>query len=361
MGNQSIKKNNMLELAEFQHQLRLQPKLKFIFFELTDSCNLHCKHCGSNCSSKGSNFLPVSMVKKTLESIARSLDPRHIMVCLTGGEPFLHPDIISIIRLSRNYGFSVGITSNGTLIDDKLAREVAQAGLNTISISIDGIKNSHDNFRCGKGCFEAAMNGVRFLREYYLEPEAITVIHSENYNELESMYSFFSEEGFFSWRITNIEPIGRAINNSHLQLSIEQIMGLLSFIREKRFDPSNNMHISYGCSHFVTLEYENEVRDYYFQCGAGTFVASIMANGDIGACLDIERQSDLIQGNIFEDDFMDVWINKFQVFRADRTEKSLKCNKCDMNEMCLGDSAHTWDFVNNEPRLCLYNEFNRRK
>ena len=353
--------SNMMELAVFQRQLRIMPELKFLFFELTDACNLHCKHCGSNCSQSGSNYLPIEMIEKTLDSVSKSLDPHKIMVCLTGGEPFLHPDIIKIISLSRKYGFPVGITTNGTLINDEMAYKAASAGLNTISISIDGIRDKHDEFRCKKGCFDAAMEGIEALRKYYIEPEAVTVIHANNFDELDAMYRFFSDEGFFSWRLISIEPIGRAMKNSRLQLNVEQISDLLSFIREKRFEPSNHMHVTYGCSHFLSLEYENEVRDYYFQCGAGTFVASVMANGNIGACLDIERRRDLVQGNIYKDDFMDIWNNRFNIFRIDRTVNSTKCMDCEMNAICMGDSAHTWDYDNNEPRLCLYNEFKRRK
>lgn len=98
---------------------------------------------------------------------------------------------------------------------------------------------------------------------------------------------------------------------------------------------------------------EKMIDPFYFQCGAGLFIASIMANGDIGACLDIERRRDLIQGNIFKDDFVDVWENRFAVFRKDRTIESQACIGCLHREICMGDSAHTWDFNKNEPKYCV--------
>ena len=151
----------------------------------------------------------------------------------------------------------------------------------------------------------------------------------------------------------NIEPIGRANENSELILSPSEIKYLLDFIRKKRFDNSNEMDVTYGCSHFLTYDYEREVRDFYFQCMAGTQVASIMANGNIVACLDIERRADLIQGNAYEDDFIDVWENRFKTFRCDHTSMSTKCSSCEYRNVCMGDSAHTWNYDTNEPNYCV--------
>ena len=114
------------------------------------------------------------------------------------------------------------------------------------------------------------------------------------------------KEDFYSWRITNIDPIGRAIDHRELMLDNDEMATLHNFVRDMRFSPDIDMEITYSCSHFLTYEYEREVRDFYFQCGAGLMVGSVMANGDIGACLDIERRRDLIQGNIDQDDFMTV-------------------------------------------------------
>ena len=131
---------------------------------------------------------------------------------------------------------------------------------------------------------------------------------------------------------------------------------LYDFIRNKRFDPANEMEVATSCSHFLGLEYEREVRDFYFQCGAGTRIASIMANGDIGACLDIEHRTELIQGNAYQDDFMTVWESRYECFRQDRTNKSEVCADCENRKICMGSAAHTWDFVNNEPNYCVYRQ-----
>ena len=348
-----IKKENMEELAEYQRYLYSHPSLRFLFFELTNQCNLNCLHCGSECTVKNSTFLKIEAIEKTLKAVSEKTDPSNIMVCLTGGEPFLHPDLFRIISMAHTMGFHIGITSNGTLIDRRKALALTTAGLDTITISIDGVGSIHDEFRGLRGSFDKAIEGIHVLKEAGFQPEVLTVVHRKNLPELEELYRFVCGEGIFFWRLTNIDPIGRAGINKELLLSGAELQKLYEFIKEKRLQSDSEIEVTYGCAHFLGIDYENEVRDFYFQCGAGLFIASIMANGDIGACLDIERRRDLIQGNIFKDDFVDVWENRFAVFRKDRTIESQACIGCLHREICMGDSAHTWDFNKNEPKYCV--------
>ena len=348
-----IKESNMRELAEYMHQLWEHPRLKFLFFEMTDQCNLNCLHCGSSCVGGNHTYLEYDLIGKVMRSVSERYDASQIMICITGGEPMLHSDIYRTVRTAHELGFPVGMTSNGTLINERAAKSLAFAGLDTVAISLDGIADTHDEFRRFSGSFTRAMHGVHALRDAGIESQAITVIHKNNIHQLEEMFEFFRNDGFYSWRLVNIEPIGRANDNKELLLDAKDMTRLLNFIREKRFDNTNDMDVTYGCSHFLTYDYERDVRDFYFQCGAGTQIASIMANGDIGACLDIERRDDLIQGNVHIDDFIDVWENRFHEFRFDRAEKSLVCKGCEYRNVCMGDSAHTWNYDKNEPNYCV--------
>lgn len=149
----------------------------------------------------------------------------------------------------------------------------------------------------------------------------------------------------------------QSADHPELLLDTEDHKFLLDYIRQKRFDPDETMEVSYGCSHYLPLEYEMMVRDNYFICGSGIYVASILCNGDIFSCLDILRDDCLVQGNIAEDDFCDVWENRFEIFRKDRTLESKVCSMCPERYFCGGDSTHTWDFGRNEPILCLYDKF----
>ena len=343
-----FKRTQLEELASHRDKLRKAPRLRWLFFEITDRCNLHCAHCGSNCSSVGTS-LTADDVEDTLKTI-RGEKP---MICLTGGEPTLHPEFFKIASMIRSMGFYWGMTTNGTIIDDVFAQKLKEAGMSTVSVSLDGLEKAHDLLRGQKGAWAKTLKGIRALQKAGFVPQVTTVFHKNNFNDIEPLYKLLSDMSVTSWRPINVEPIGRACESSDIMLTNEQFAKLLSFIRAKRFDSSCKMEVTFGCSHYLGALYERMVRDHYFLCGAGILTASVRANGDICACLDVEKRQELVQGNIRSDDFYDVWLNRFQAFRRDRTEDCLKCKDCQERFVCGGDSTHTWNFDKNEPLLCF--------
>ena len=293
-------------------------------------------------------MLTVQDIKSTLQTL-KGESP---MICLTGGEPLLHPDFFEIAACVRDMGFLWGMTTNATLIDEAAALKLKQVGMSTVSVSLDGLEASHDELRQQKGAWRAAVRGIEALQKVGFEPQVTTVLHRSNFGELEPMYSLLCEMGITSWRPINVEPIGRACESSNLLLSPDRFAQLISFIFDKRFDRNCQMEVTFGCSHYLGVNYEHMVRDHYFLCGAGILVASVRSNGDICACLDIENRPELVQGNIKSDNFMDVWRNGFVQFRRDRTADCTECRDCSERFICGGDSAHTWNYNENKPLLC---------
>ena len=120
---------------------------------------------------------------------------------------------------------------------------------------------------------------------------------------------------------------------------------------EKREE--NIMNVEYGCSHYLDIPMEKEIRDTYFFCVTGLYVASILSNGDIFVCPNVERRKEFVQGNIKTDSFVDVWENEFKFFRSDDRLKCDKCSKCSKWKYCLGDSFHTFNFDDRKPNFCI--------
>lgn len=352
---EAIKKRDMQQLAEYREYLRQNPKLAYLFAELTDSCNLSCLHCGSNCMSKDAVFLDKRLLVSALKTVAREMDSSTIMFCLTGGEPLLHPEFEEIVQAAVQLGFPWGMTTNGILVDEHMAKKLKHLNIGSVTLSLDGLEDLHDWFRNRPGAFHKTLQAVEELKKEQIPVQITTVIHKKNYHQLEDMYALMVQWKVKSWRVINIEPIGRALQYPELMLDYEEIIGLLSFIRKKRFSTDTPIDVTYGCSHYLTSEYEREVRDGYFICGSGIYVASILCNGDIYSCLDIERRPELVQGNISKDNFVEVWKHRFQEFRNDRTSQCEMCSGCEDRLYCGGDSAHTWDYNNNQPLLCLKN------
>lgn len=350
------KTENMMQLAGFRDYLRTHPRLMFLFFELTQSCNLSCRHCGSSCASSSQSYvLSKDVVINLLKSIASRYNPKSIMICITGGEPMLRDDLYDIMAEASQMGFYWGMTTNGTLINDRTAEQLKAAGIGSLSVSLDGDENMHDWLRKKAGCYRSVIQGIEALKSSGLlqKTQITTVIHKKNIMQLDKIAGIVKDLGVPSWRIINIEPIGRALDHQDLLLDCEDILTLFNYIAEKRQNNESELKVTYGCSHYLTPIYERELRNYYFICGSGIYVASILHNGDIYSCLDIERRPELIQGNIFKDDFVDVWEHRFQAFRSDRTQKSEMCSVCQDRYVCAGDSAHTWDYDLCLPKLCV--------
>ena len=125
---------------------------------------------------------------------------------------------------------------------------------------------------------------------------------------------------------------------------------MFDFIKTARKD---GFPVIYGCSHYLGLDYEVEVRDWYWLCNAGVYTASITSRGDITACLDIERNPRVIYGNIRKDRFRDVWENRFEFFRHDKAEDCAKCRDCGHRRFCRGEACHSWDYQKDEPLICM--------
>ncbi len=347
VNTNELKRSQLEKLAEYRDGLRKSPHLRWVFFEITSRCNLSCRHCGSSCTSEGD-----VLSKGDIEAVLKQLDPRKTMLCLTGGEPLMHPSFFELAELVHSMGFSWGMTTNATLIDEVTAKRLKELGMATISVSLDGMEDSHDSLRSRRGAWRRAVKGIKALQEAGIKPMVTTVLHSGNFGELNVLYSFLAELGIEEWRPINVEPIGRACESSELMLTAEEFASLLLFIRNKRFDRECRMKVTFGCSHYLGVQMERMVRDNYFMCGAGIIVASVRCNGDICACLDVANRPELVQGNIRTDDFMDVWYNRFEAFRRDRTVDCEKCRECSERLVCGADSAHTWDYESNQPLLC---------
>ena len=92
-----IKSENMTRLSKYREQLLKNPRLTYLFIEMTNNCNLNCLHCGSGCSQNNYEYIETDILLKTLKQLASDYNPKTIMICLTGGEPLLHPDFFKIV------------------------------------------------------------------------------------------------------------------------------------------------------------------------------------------------------------------------------------------------------------------------
>ncbi len=343
-----------IRLKAWAHYDRLQreePRIRTLFWETTLRCNLSCRHCGSDClKQEYQDELSSEEILDAFRQIAEAYDPREIMVSVSGGEPLLREDLFEVMNEAVKMGFRWGMTTNGFLVDEKIVRRCLEAGMKTVSISLDGLEEAHNDLRRHPESFSRATRAL----ELFAESKALRVVQAtscitpKTIGQLEEMLSLVKSLKIDSWRIMNVFPYGRA--DRELTLSSRDLEKMLRFIQEKR--TSERLNVTYSDEGFLGCKFEGEVRSHFYTCQAGISVASILNNGDIGACNSLPRS--LVQGNIRKDRIVDVWENRYQLFRDRRWMKQGKCKNCGWWSNCLGNSLHLWDHEKQEPAYCHY-------
>ena len=149
---------------------------------------------------------------------------------------------------------------------------------------------------------------------------------------------FLIAEGVKRWRIFTIFPVGRGADDPSLQLDTEQFRRLMEFIRDTRRE--GRIAVNYGCEGFLG-RYEGDVRDTFYHCSAGVSIAGIRVDGAISGCTSIRARYD--QGNIYRDDFMDVWNNRFAPYRDREWMRHGACGNCRVFKYCRGNGMHLRD------------------
>ena len=337
---------------------KAEHKLTYLFWEATLGCNLTCRHCGSRCSPgrAADNDLPGAEAKRIFREIADDFDASAITIAVTGGEPLTRPDVFDVMTEAKRLGFFWGMVTNAVLITEKTINRMCRAGMDSVSVSIDGDAEAHAMLRGPRKAYERAMGGLRLLIDLadFLEcVQVTTVVHAGNVDILSKMYDRFLRMGVGEWRLLLIDPIGRMKDpeNRELLLGGEQIGRMLDFVAAKR--ESGPMPVTFEESGFLGLRYERKVRDYYFHCPAGINIGSILHDGAIGACPSLERN--MVEGDARTERFSDVWNSRFERYRdRESTRRKASCSRCKWWKYCEGGSLHLWDWDREQTRMCCY-------
>ena len=315
-------------------------ELRNLFWECTLRCNMNCRHCGSDCKQAPAvPDMPAKDFFKAIDDITPHVDPHKTFITFTGGEALVRDDIEEVgLELYRR-GFPWGIVTNGLLLDESRLDSLLRAGMHSITISFDGFADDHNWIRRNERSFERADAAIKMLvRTPDIVWDIVTCVNPRNYSRLDEFKEYLISIGVRNWRLFSIFPMGRAADNPELQLSDEQFRGLFEFIKRTRAE--GRIHASYGCEGFLG-PYEGEVRDYYFHCRAGVEVASVLCDGSISGCTSI--RSNFHQGNIYHDDFMEVWENRFERFRDREWMRTGLCADCKLFKFCRGNGMHLRD------------------
>lgn len=355
----NIEKN--LQNSAWRQGIKFNTKvhdLNYFFWETTLRCNLSCKHCGSSCGMNiHSAELDGDKVLQVFRDIAEHYDARKIMVAVTGGEPLVREDLFEILSEVSKMGFPWGMVTNGMLVNEDIVEKCFKAGMKTVSVSLDGLKSNHNWLRNNELSYDRAVNALKlFVSSGYFETvEPITCISAKNINDLPEMYEHLKSIGVQNWRLFSIFPKGRATLNDQILLNKDLLLKLFAFIKDKRKN-NYNFHISYSEEGYLGCDWEREVRDDFFYCGAGINVGGLLSDGTLSACPSLSKEWS--QGNINEISFSKAWETRYENMRNRDWMKSGDCSKCNKWKYCNGSSLHLWDWKEGKTKVCHYRLLN---
>ncbi len=343
---------------------------RLIFWELTTGCNLRCIHCRASATELMSpEDLNYAECRRVVDEIAHYAP---LILVLSGGEPLWRRDVFDIARYARQRGLRVALASNGTLIDEAMAGRIREAGIERVSISLDGARPAtHDTFRGHSGAFEAALRGIRCLQELGISTQINTTIARHNVHELPDMLQLARDLRVDAFHMFLLVPVGCGLTIKDEQMipgdEVEQI---LNWFYERSLD--SGLELKATCApHYYRILHQRraEARRRGLQlpelaregmhahtrgCLAGSAVCFISHQGQVFPCGYLPVPA----GDLRRQSFQHIW-EKASVFLQLRTLEGLKgkCGACEFRQVCMGCRARaygmTGDYMGEEPS-CIY-------
>ena len=315
-----------------------------ISWNVTRKCNLKCSHCYINATKEElRGELTTEDAKRLMDQISNVSRP---LLILSGGEPLLREDIYDLIRYGASKGFRMGLGSNGSLIDEAVAKKLKDAGVKTVSISIDSsIPEKHDEFRGVKGSWQKAINAITALKQNGVLVQVNTTVTQQNHGEIDEIMSLAEELGVENFHLFFLVPTGRGTKIADLSPALYEGMIKSTFAKTAK----HTLNVRPSCApQFMRIAKDMglDMRQWIRGCIAGLYYCRVYPNGDITPCPYLPVKL----GNIREKTFSEIWF-KSEVFTNLRNFNKLKgkCGDCDYRSLCGGCRARAYglssDFI----------------
>ncbi|MDJ0951717.1 MAG: heme d1 biosynthesis radical SAM protein NirJ [Alphaproteobacteria bacterium] len=209
----------MFRVSQFMREIieptpagpRRDPPGPVVIWNLIRRCNLKCKHCYSISSDVDfPGELSTDEVFRVMDDLKAFRVP---VLILSGGEPLLRPDIFEISRRAKAMGFYVGLSTNGTLIDDRNIADIAGVGYDYVGISLDGIGATHDAFRRKEGAFDGSMRGIRLCHANGIKVGIRFTLTQDNAHDLPDLLQLMRLEEIDKFYLSHLNYAGRGNKN----------------------------------------------------------------------------------------------------------------------------------------------------
>ncbi len=390
-------------------------KPRLIFWEVTKGCNLRCIHCRATATELMSpKDLPTARALDIITQIAAYANP---ILILSGGEPLYRRDIFELARFGTDKGLRVALATNGTMVTKELARRIVESGVKRVSISLDGADSTtHDTFRGIPGAFDAAVYGLRNLKELGMSVQINMTIARHNARQLPQVLDLARGIGADALHTFLLVPVGCGVDIAKEQMvAPDEYEEMLNWFYDQSLQ--GGIELKATCApHYFRVARQRRAADRRAAdqnggngkaaapaigpnemlmpgstgiaihphaaaaknaelagaptgrpgghpdgmnamtkgCLAGTGVCFISHEGEVFPCGYLPA----VAGDLRKQSFADIWENS-EVFNDLRDTNNLKgkCGCCEFRNICMGCRARayaqTGDYLDEEP-FCVY-------
>ncbi len=322
------------------HEARVRAKgPRWAVWELTLACDQKCVHCGPRAGARRPDELTTEECLQIVKEL-RELGCGEVV--LIGGEAYLRNDFILIIRAIREAGMSCTMTTGGLNLTPARIDAMMEAGIGSVTFSIDGLEETHDRLRGVKGSWRRGLAAMRAVHERGGRVASNTQINALTKDELLPLFEELADAGIHSWQLQITVPHGNAADNPDIILQPYMFLELFETLervlercdaRGVRMWPGNNL------GYFGPLErrLRKAQNRYWRGCSAGRAVMGIESDGAIKSCPSLGGPLN-VGGGWREHGVRKLWEETYQLgYIRHRTVDDLwgYCRECYYAETCM--------------------------
>jgi len=351
----------MFRLSQFMREItsptpvrRASPPGPVVIWNLIRRCNLNCKHCYSlSADVDFKDELTTEQVYAVMDDLIAFGVP---VLILSGGEPLLRPDIFEISTRAKGMGFYVGLSSNGTLIDDEMCVRIADVGYDYVGISLDGLGAVHDSFRRKEGAFEASLRAIRLCKQHGIKVGLRFTMTENTVRSLSDLLDLVDAEDIDKFYLSHLVYAGRGnryrdddayhrTTRQAMDLVFERCWDYIRSDADKEFVTGNNDADGVYFLHWVRARFPERVGHIRAKLAAwggnasGVNVANIDNLGNVHPDTFWWHHS---LGNVKQRPFSEIWSDTSDPIMAGLKARPRRitgrCGACAQFDICGGNT-----------------------
>ncbi len=315
-----------------------------VVWNVTRQCNLACPYCYIDAASLVSNHELTGDEARSLIDDAATL--RSPVILLSGGEPLMRSDIFDLSAYAVSRGLRVGLSTNGTLITQDVAKQIAKAGISYVGVSIDGTASTHDAFRKREGSFAAAIKGLEKARDAGIKTGIRFTVNKHNVLDLPAVLDLLIAHRIPRFCLSHLVYAGRArasmdITNELRVQMMDYLIRRIPVLAQRGIEvltTDNHADGIYIMQSTTGPHTEDQMRVLrrHGGCTAGQKIINIDPEGNVRPCQ--FWQNDIV-GNIRAVRLTELWEHPNELLSTLQNKKKNltgRCSACTHVEVCGG-------------------------